>query len=455
MRTLSLGLAACLMTLSLVSQASAQGLPGGVISRVPLRRHGLERAWVAQADVAAGRSELADIQLDHGTLFVQSNVGILQAIDAETGRTLWRAQVGNRSYPSVPPGIGEEFIGVANGATLYLLNRKDGRIRWETPLKGSPSAGVSMGPNRVYVPTIRGRVESYATKELQDGRTSIARAGQGQQFLGVSGIPQTAALLTPKAIAVGTATGSVYGFAPDVAGPRFTVDTYGEIVADLAYYNGNVIAASRDNYLYAIKETAGDINWRLSLGEPLNHQPVVVKDKIYVVADLAGMYQVAGDTGAELWLAPGIQQFVAAGANRIYAQDDLGRLQVLDAATGKRMDMLPTTGHAIMLANTENDRVYLASQTGLLHCLRETALTEPLVYRNTDGAPETEQKPLDAAAPAAAAPAVAPIADAVEEEADAADADAAAEEEEAAPAEDAPADDAAAEEEGDLGGFGE
>jgi len=441
----TVGLVGLVMAISLGS-AAAQGVPGGVIPRVPLRRHGLERAWVAQAEVAPGRSEIANLQLDHGTLFVQSNVGILQAIDAETGRTLWRTQVGDRNYVNQPPGIGKDFIGVANGASLYLLNRTDGRVRWETPLKGPPSAGVSLGVNRVYVPTLRGRVESYLLTETEEGKTSVARPGAGQQFLGVSGYPQTACLVTSKAIAVGTSAGSVYGFSPNTTGPQYTVDTFDEIVAGLAYYNGKFIAASRDGYLYAISETAGDLDWQLSLGEPLNHQPVVVKDKIYVVADLTGMYQVAADTGAELWSAPRIQQFVAAGANRIYAKDDLGRLQVLDAATGKRLDMLPTAGYATMLSNIENDRIYFASSTGLLHCLREAALTEPLSYRTTDApeAPVAEQQPLDnaaaAAAPAAAKPAEEPAAD-DEPAADAA-------EEEAAPAEDEAANE-------DLGGFGE
>ncbi len=452
MRRASIAVAVCLLSLTTSGIAVAQGLPGGVIPRVPLRGHGLVRAGVAQADVSAGRSHIADLTLDHGTLFVQSDVGLLQAIDAETGRTLWRTQIGNRSYPSVPPGIGEQFIGVANGATLYLLNRSNGRIRWELPLAGSPSAGVSIGNNRVYVPTIRNRVESYTILETrQDGETVTAKPGQNQMFLGVSGVPQTACLLTPSAIAVGTGTGSLYGFSPDSVGPRYTVDTYAEIVAAPAYYKGNVIVASRDHYVYAINETAGDIAWRLSLGEPLNHRPVVVKDKIFIVADLTGMYQVSADSGDEIWHAPGIKRFVAVGANRIYAQDGLNRLQVLDAATGKRVDSLPTQAYSIMYSNTENDRIYLASQAGLLHCLRETALTEPLVYRTTDAekAAVTEQQPLDAAA-AAPAEAAEPAADAADEEALTDDA-AAEEDDAAAPAEDAEK----AEVDDELGGFGE
>lgn len=441
MRSVLIAAAICLLGLTGSGLAVAQGLPGGVIPRVPLRRHGIERAWVAQADVSVGRSRIADLTLNHGTLFVQSDVGLLQAMDAETGRTLWRTQVGNRSYPSVAPGIGEEFIGVANGSTLYLLDRSNGRIRWEWALAGSPTAGVSIDSDTVYVPTIRNRVESYALREqLEDGTRTFAKPGRGQAFRGVSGVPQTACLLTPNAIAVGTNTGSLYGFSPNSVGPRYTVDTYGEIVAAPAYYKGNVIVASRDQYLYAIHETDGDMSWRLSLGEPLNHGPVVVKDKIFVVADLSGMYQISGDSGDELWFAPGIKQFVAAGANRIYARDGMNRLQVLDAATGKRVDSLPTEAYAVMYSNTENDRIYLASEAGLLHCLREAALVEPLIYRKADveKPAATVQTPLDAAA--AAAPVQAPAA-AVEPA-----------EDDAAPDEDAEKPEV---EDDDLGAFGE
>lgn len=430
----------------------AQGISGGVIPRVPLRRHGLERAWVTQADIVPGRSAIAHLALHRNLFFVQSDTGLLQAIDAETGRTIWRTQVGDRDLPSQAPGIGEDFICIANGANLYVLNRNDGRIRWQSPLENAPSAGLAVGNHRVYVPTVAGRVESYTISELKDGKTVHSEPRQNQQFLGVSGTPQTPCLLTPNAIVVGTDDGALYGFAPGQTGPRYSVDSYGEIVATPAFHKGNVLFGSRDHYLYSVRESEGDIVWRQSLENPIAQSPIVIGDVVYVVTELGGLYQIKAESGAQNWFVPGVQQFVAAGANRIYACDALGRIRVLDPATGRQVDSLATERYQVKFTNSQNDRIYLATDAGLLHCLREAALVDPIVYRTNDAPqqPATEQKPLDAAAPAqpAAKPAGA--------DADATAEEPAAEEEAAEAPADEPAEKAPDEPaEDDLGGFGE
>lgn len=437
-----LGLACLAVSGSVV----AQGLPGGVIPRVPLRRHGLERAWVTQADMAAGRSKIADIQLHRNLLLVHTDVGLYQAIDAETGRTLWRSQVGDRGLVNVPPGIGDDFIAAASGANLYVLSRADGRVRFETPLEDAPMAGLAVGNNRAYVPTVKGRVESYIVSVVKEAKTVPAEPRTGQIFFGVSGMPQTACLLTPNAIVVGTDSGNVFGFAPGYVGPRYSVESYGEVRGTPAYHDGKIIFGSRDQYVYAVRETEGDMVWRTSLDEPVDQSPVVIGNVVYVVTELGGLYQLGVEDGSEKWFVPGIKQFVSAGAGRIYASDGRGRLQVLDASTGRLLDSIPTEAYPVKFTNTQNDRIYLSSETGVLHCLRETALAEPIVYRTNDPPKpaETQQKPLDAAAPTN--PAKAPAADADPAEKPADDAE--------APADDA-ADDAAKEPAEDLGDFGE
>jgi hypothetical protein len=51
---------------------------------------------------------------------------------------------------------------------------------------------------------------------------------------------------------------------------------------------------------------------------------------------------------------------------------------VLDARTGARIDALDITSHPIRLMNLQTDRIYLASETGLVQCLHEIEQVEPL-----------------------------------------------------------------------------
>ena len=43
----------------------------------------------------------------------------------------------------------------------------------------------------------------------------------------------------------------------------------------------------------------------------------------------------------------------------------------LDAKTGSRIDMMPIDGNNMRLINSQTDRIYLGTKTGLLQCLHE------------------------------------------------------------------------------------
>ena len=76
-------------------------------------------------------------------------------------------------------------------------------------------------------------------------------------------------------------------------------------------------------------------------------------------------------------------QFVSAGkfADSTWSIG-LGRIAVINAKDGVRLDTIPTQQVPIKFANDETDRLYLADTRGLIQCLHEIDQTEPLVYRN-------------------------------------------------------------------------
>ncbi|HYW80613.1 MAG TPA: hypothetical protein VE890_13600, partial [Thermoguttaceae bacterium] len=101
-------------------------------------------------------------------------------------------------------------------------------------------------------------------------------------------------------------------------------------------------------------------------------------DRIYVCTQTGGMHSLDGETGRELWWAPQIRRFIAASKQRLYVEDRLGRILILRADTGARLDVLPVTGMPIKLSNCQTDRIYLCTDTGLLQCLHEVEQVEPI-----------------------------------------------------------------------------
>ena len=84
-------------------------------------------------------------------------------------------------------------------------------------------------------------------------------------------------------------------------------------------------------------------------------------------------------------------RFLAASRDRVYATDKIGRIRVLNAKTGVQLDTIPTESLPIKFTNTETDRLFLGTKTGMLLCLYEPEFTEPLLRHIP---PKEFEKPL-------------------------------------------------------------
>jgi outer membrane protein assembly factor BamB len=178
----------------------------------------------------------------------------------------------------------------------------------------------------------------------------------------------------------GTDRGHVYvdGLSNSVNRIRFHVN--GPVTAELAYHPPFIFAGSEDHYAYAIDETTGVKVWDFSAGSPIRHPPVAIGEALYIIPEAGGMTRLTASTGQVEWYAPGVSQFVAASATRLYVTNLPGQMLILDAKTGSRLAMLPTERLTVKLINTQSDRIYLATGSGTAECLREYNQVQPLNY---------------------------------------------------------------------------
>lgn len=195
---------------------------------------------------------------------------------------------------------------------------------------------------------------------------------------------------------------------------KFRLETRGEIAARPTYLppnpevpgdSGMIYAASRDGFVHAIQENTGESFWQFSAGEPLLQPAVVIEEDVYVATQPGGMYCLDAKTGSEKWWAPQIKQFIAASKERIYVADKIDRILVLHGKTGARLDTLPAPDLPIKLINSDTDRLYLATESGLIQCLHELEHPEPLRHGEArwkaaaGGEPAPEQPGIEAGCP--------------------------------------------------------
>ncbi|HEY4760386.1 MAG TPA: PQQ-binding-like beta-propeller repeat protein, partial [Thermoguttaceae bacterium] len=153
-----------------VCLSSAEAAGSEIISQPEAARHGLARPWWTQVQMDRSSSRLQNLVLHDGVLYAQTDRAMVHAIDAETGATLWSKQIGRREHPSMTPGLGDTFLAIINGSRLYVANRHNGDLLFETDIDGAPGAGPAVSNTRVYVPMVNGMLVAYRVEQLADSK---------------------------------------------------------------------------------------------------------------------------------------------------------------------------------------------------------------------------------------------------------------------------------------------
>lgn len=422
---LAAALVALVGPISDVSAAYRSALIPQSVARV----HGIERAWFSQVQIDPGRGRLVHLVLYDDALYAASDRAVVQALDAETGATLWTRVVGKVGYPTLRPSVNRDFLGIVNGAQLFVMNRHTGELLIEKKLPGSPGAGPALSTTRAYVPMTDGRVFSYSILPEKDaaeelGKKSAApvepisaevtRAQEQERregarislefsmplvTQGVGGImvPPIVTRQDENGDFVGWTTDRSYLFVAhvnllsgEVFEPRYRVETSGEVVAPLTSLpaheslvpdTGILYAGTMNGYVYALQERNGTTLWRFSAGEAIVEPCVPVGQRVFVPTQLGGMFCLDAVSGIQRWFANGVSQVVAVSATRVYAADRVGRLRVIDLEHGALLDTIDTSASPIHVANVDNDRIYVATRDGLIQCFHEVELDKPLVHQ--------------------------------------------------------------------------
>jgi outer membrane protein assembly factor BamB len=173
----------------------------------------------------------------------------------------------------------------------------------------------------------------------------------------------------------------------------------------MAQRGDRVYFATYDMKLYCLDVKVGSLKWELLTGLNIREAPRVIGEHLFVHPEHHGMYCLNASNGRQVWWNPKVAGILAATPDVVYASDDFGSLIVLRLSDGQQLGSVALSAFPRRVANDRTDRIYLASETGLVVSLRETQRDFPLFHRNPeqrpilpDLAPEKEENPPDASA---------------------------------------------------------
>jgi outer membrane protein assembly factor BamB len=420
MKTLPTVLAAGLGAVLLSAPAQAQIHRSRIHSHpiVPsveaLRRLNLVEVWRAYVPMDGRRDAILRIDLHRRDMFVVSRSGQVARIDPETGEQRWRARVG-KPYTILPVfAANNRSVYVVANADIFALDRARGTQKWSYALKAGLSASPVVDETQVYLPSANTRLYAYylpfISVEDREGRV-VSRSR-------VYGAPDSRGEATPRPVweeetnltlafrplqtsdylFVISPDGKAIGYLKILreglgSTEAYRFSTEGRIRVNPGQYGDIGYIGSDDAAMYAINLTNGKLRWRYSTGTAVSREPVALEKDVYVTSDREGMARVDRESGDSMWKIPrgsafvpsnsDADRFLAANERFVYAADRSGRLVVLDRKRGIKLSMLDTSAFRVPVVNDTTDRIYLASNDGLIVCLRDRDQVDAIRHRAT------------------------------------------------------------------------
>ncbi|MFK7777661.1 MAG: PQQ-like beta-propeller repeat protein [Gimesia sp.] len=362
-----------------------------LLSQRELVRYDLDRVWWGQATVDPHRDRIVHLSLDEINLYAISTAGILTAFNNETGKKLWATQLGRGNNISYPPVSNSKYVFITVGVSLFSIDRMTGEIDWELKLPNSASTSPTVDDDMIYVGTLKGRLYAWDLKKLNElsneSKLPAWREGAIRWTYQTGSSISTPPIVTSRTILFASQDGSLYSVTINNRKLTFQFETDAPISANLAEFEKSIFLASEDQNLYCLNILNGTVRWRIRTSFPLR-KPVTVLDKnVYLSSRKNGLFELSAATGKEHWWQPLGASFISLSPTRVYASDKIGNMIILSRTDGAVLSAVPLRKFQVKLMNDQTDRIFCASESGLIMCLRQSDLPFPVRFKQQDRYP--------------------------------------------------------------------
>jgi hypothetical protein len=253
------------------------------------------------------------------------------------------------------------------------------------------STPPGLDETRAYVGSISGAVYAYDLMFLEKLSKDPRLAGGAYHTLrwqyktGARIMYQPVS--TGKVVIVASADASLYGL--DAANRRmhFQFETDQPLSAPITQIGKLIFVATEDRKAYCLDAETGTLKWELLSGLRIRQTPRVVEDFVYLRPEGYGLRCLSAKTGVPVWTNRQALTFLAATPGVVYASDALGNVLLLSPKDGVQIGAFSMRQFPIRVANERTDRLYLASDHGLIVCLRERDRDLPLFHKSPEKGP--------------------------------------------------------------------
>lgn len=376
------------------SQSSSVAVP----SRAALSRLGLERQWATAAPVS-GSEKVLRISRGKDYLFVQTNAGMIHAYEAETGRPLWSSSVGEQSPRALPIAQNSYAVFLTSANILTALDRNTGRVIWRRGLGTTPTTGTTADEDHVVVGLDTKMLQCFDLKEEEgDGPAKLRATPKLAWSLGTGGQVLTRPLFGDRVVCFGSSDGRVYVHMKNEAIGLYRFSTGGPIGAEFGTHGTrSLLVPSGDYNLYSVDVLTAKLQWTFPSGAAISQGPIVAQDEIFVINDAGALSVLDPKSGEPRWttrtdhgkflgVSPSKVYLLSEDNDLIVVARDSGKV-VLDPAATYQRARVDLREFTLSFPERFDDRLFLATSSGVLLCLREVGATTPQLLYDPNAKP--------------------------------------------------------------------
>lgn len=214
--------------------------------------------------------------------------GKLVALDAKTGAEKWRVgdELAIDSAPVVLDGV--VYVG-SDAGKVDAVDATTGETRWEATISGPLWRSLTIGDGLVFAGTSKGEIEAL----------DLATGKEQWQFTGADTSQSVGTPLFHDDTVYMSNAGIMYALDAKSGKKLWEREFAGARPATSA--GQFLISTSADGGVYAFDAATGAEGWTIDTGEDTNAAPVVVANVVYVASQEGSIRALDAATGAAFW----------------------------------------------------------------------------------------------------------------------------------------------------------
>jgi outer membrane protein assembly factor BamB len=218
----------------------------------------------------------------------QDSAGYLLALDADTGDVLWRFRAGvSESSPLVVDGT--VYFGSWD-RKMYALDTKTHRVDWRVGTGDKVKDAAAYADGTIYFASYDNKVYAVAAKS---GKLRWAAKGVGNFYATPS--------VAYGRVFIGNTDGRVYAFGAKSGHLLWARSTGGYVYSSAAVSQRTVYVGSYGRRFYAIDAGTGDVRWSFKTSAAVSGAATVLAGLVYFSTLGGHTYALDARTGKKVW----------------------------------------------------------------------------------------------------------------------------------------------------------